>query len=158
MQQTSQPSLKKILLADQSTLIVVIFPVAAWLLLAMQVVMLLQATTEGKALTRLTEGTRLSLIFGVVGTVFAVLFVILRMRGYQRFFSQGVEVQGRITSTFMWRGRTSIRYTYDYMGQSYKGKASVMSISARGLRQGTDVVLLVDYQEPKRSLIREFYV
>ena len=159
MEQTPQPSLKKVMFADYSTSLVILIPVAAWLMLAMLGVMSLKAAADGKDLARGLEGMQISLVLAVAGTLFAILFVNLRLRMYRRRFAEGVEVPASIASVFTWRGRASVSYAYDYMGQSYKGKGAVMRISyRRPLGRGVPVTLIVDPQNPKRSLVRDFYL
>lgn len=154
---SSEPSLTKIILRSYSTFLVVLFAVVAWLLSAVLAVSLLGPAVKDRA--HALEGVQSALFLAIAGSLFAGLFVMLRVRAYRRRFAEGVEVPGIITFVFSWRGRASVRYAYDYMGQSYKGSGSVMRLTyGRPLRTGTAVTLLVDPQDPKRSLVRDFFV
>ncbi len=98
------------------------------------------------------------LIFGSIALVAVFIFAIR----YILLTTQVVdcrEVQGTITRAFYYRGAKRLTYTYIVDGATYKGKAFInITNASRGLEKDETVDLLVKNNNPKSSLIAEFYV
>ena len=74
-------------------------------------------------------------------------------------FSDSVEVVGQITNISFYKDRGRFEYTYTYQGQFYSGNNFIMKTKKiQYLRSNSQVVLLVDPDEPKHTLIQDVYI
>jgi hypothetical protein len=113
-------------------------------------------------------------IFVIIAVLNAVVFSS-RYGYYKKFFKIGQEIPATITyhsykSSFDWLDDMSIRkftcrirYSYTFNEQIYEGKSvikggNVIFSDSRKLRKGDEILILVDPDYPKRSIIRNMYM
>jgi hypothetical protein len=106
-----------------------------------------------------SEGAPLFLYLFIGGLVLGVPLAIWRIRTIQQLFARSVEVTGQVTNISFYKDRGRVEYTYTYLGQSYSGGNAIMKTGrTQQLRPGTQMVLLVNPDDPKHALIRDLYV
>lgn len=106
-----------------------------------------------------TEGTPIFFYALIIGLVIGTPLAIWRIRYIQQMFSKSVEVFGQITNISFYKDRGTFEYSYTYQGQSYSGKNAIMETrKTQQLRSGSQVILLVNPDEPEHALIRDFYI
>jgi hypothetical protein len=141
------PSLWRIIQNDYIAHMAFLFPVVFW---GMYVVF---------ALFRPGESTEFFLYAAPISTVLAVGVLLWRYRTFTTIFSDGLEVPGIVSNAGFFRGRGRIECTYTYQGQKLvSGNAIHETKRSREFKQGTDVTLAVDRNNPKRAFIRDLYL
>lgn len=153
------PSTWRIIVTDLPTLAVSLFAFSAWFLCGVLAVWGLAAAGRGVDPGRTREGALLGAQTAVLATLFALIFVVLRVRWFRALYSRGMVVPGTIVSAhFSSRGHGHVTYRYTYLGETYKRWRSVMLVPwTRGLKPGTQVPVVVDPEDPKQAVIRDIY-
>ncbi len=106
-----------------------------------------------------TEGAPLFLYMFIVGLVVGLPLAFWRIRSIQQMFAKSAEVVGQITNISFFKDRGRVEYSYTYQNQNYSGGNAIMKTGkTQQLRSGSQVVLLVNPDEPKHALIRDLYV
>jgi hypothetical protein len=106
-----------------------------------------------------TEGVSIFFYIFIIGLVFGTPLAIWRIRYIQQMFSDSVEVVGQITNISIYKDRGRFEYTYTYQGQLYSGNNFIMKTKkSQHLRSNSQVVLLVNPDEPTQTLIRDVYI
>lgn len=97
-------------------------------------------------------------VFALVGFVMGLLILVSRLRSISSLYERAVEVPGRILKVWFIKDRGRIEYTYSFRGQEYSsGKAVMKNRRTSDLESGRGVVVIVDPENPTKSLIRDLY-
>lgn len=106
-----------------------------------------------------TEGAPLFFYMFIIGLVIGLPLAFWRIRSIQQMFEKSVEVIGQITNISFYKDRGRVEYSYTYQNQNYSGGNAIMKTGkTQQLRSGSQVVLLVNPDEPKHALIRDLYI
>lgn len=106
-----------------------------------------------------TEGAPLFLYMSIIGLVVGLPLAIWRIRSIQQIFAKSVEVIGQVTNISFYKDRGRVEYSYTYQNKNYSGGNAIMKTGkTQQLRSGSQVMLLVNPDEPKQALIRDLYV
>ena len=93
-------------------------------------------------------------IFGL-----SVFGLILRCISIITLFNSGWEVKATINEMGFFRGRGYIQYIFPYQNGRYAGRMTVMKTKATSsYRVGDEVIVIVDRDNPKKSIIRDLFV
>lgn len=96
----------------------------------------------------------------IFSTTMGIFFLLWRRHFFHVLYTRGVDVIGCIdsASTFK-RGGSRVEYKYEYQGEKYwTGNALTDSAFRKyHFREGDDVALRIDPQNPKRAIIKELY-
>lgn len=140
--------LTRIIASDYAALLCVIGPVVALgLWVGVDVLGL------GKAGKR--EG--FTFLAGMAAVVSAVCLpaLVVRVRGIQAVFRDGVEVEGQVTSLQMMGDRGTIEYAFELDGREHRvSRAIAKSARTERLAVGTPVTVVVDPKDPSRAFLK----
>jgi hypothetical protein len=140
------PTLFRVIGTDYGALVAFLIPIIAWGLYGLGVVL---------EMSVFTDLPLLALIF----TVAAVLALWWRYRTISTIFSDGLEVPGVISGVSFFRDRGRVEYIYTYLGQKCRsGNAIHKTGRTTALKQGQDVTLVIDRNNPSRAFIRDLYL
>lgn len=92
-------------------------------------------------------------------TVVGITVVVWRYFYIHALFEDGIEVIGTITTINIMGDRGRLDYLYTYQNQRYTGWVPFYSNKIiSGLRPGEELFVIVDRNNPKRSIIRNFFL
>ena len=153
-----QPSIFRIIQSDYTAGLTVIVPLVVWgMYIATEYFGFFPGLGGRNPLTG--EDASFFLLLGIITTLICIPLLIWRVRSFQIIFSRGIEVSCHITNMRFNRGRGRVEYTYTYQGQTYQAGNGVFKTKrTKAIPQGDEVVLMVDQDNPKRSLIRDIYL
>ena len=96
----------------------------------------------------------LAIIAGIIG----IPLLVWRVKLISNLFEKGDEVKGFITYIGFHRDRGKIKYEYTYQNQKYQAGNSVFKTGrTKYYKQGDEIVLLVDSENPKKAIIKNLY-
>jgi hypothetical protein len=159
MTEKAKPSIVLIIKSDYLAYIGVLIPVIIFVMyIGFSFVDYLNVFREDKTI-QWAESLSVFFYVFVVGFVVGVPLAIWRIRYIQKLFSNGIEVVGQITNISFYKDRGKFEYTYTYQGQVYFGNNAIMETEkTHRLLAYSQVVLLVNPDEPKHALIRDVYI
>lgn len=119
-------------------------------------------------------------IAAAAATLVSLPLLVSRMIVYVRLFARGREVAGKVvsvTDSSSWLGggddvvgssslMSRVRYSYTFQGRTYEGSGVVRGwkhlgyqgmMDAAELRPGQEIRLLVDEEQPSRSIMRNLF-
>lgn len=106
-----------------------------------------------------TEGAPLFLYMLIFGLVVGLPLAFWRIHSIQQMFEKGVEVLGQVTKISFYRDRGRVEYSYTYQNLNYSGGNAIMKTGKTlQLSPGSQIVLLVNPDEPNCALVRDLYV
>ena len=74
-------------------------------------------------------------------------------------YNSGLEAKANVSEVGFFRDRGSIKYIYSYEGQRYAGHMTVMKNKSTSCYQiGDEIVVIVDREKSKKSLIKELFL
>lgn len=74
-------------------------------------------------------------------------------------YNSGLEARATVSEVSFFRDRGAIRYIYPYQGQRYAGRMIVMKNKLTDRYQiGDEVAVIVDRENPGKSIIRDLFV
>ena len=159
MTEKAKPSIVRILQSDYLALFGILVPVVTLIMYACVAYFGYFPGFRGRDPIQGTEGAPFFFYLFIIGLVVGIPLAIWRIRSIQQVFSKSVEVVGQITNISFYKDRGKVEYSYTYQSQSYSGGNAIMKTGkTQQLRSGSQVVLLVNSDEPKRALIRDLYV
>ncbi|MEA3309408.1 MAG: DUF3592 domain-containing protein [Chloroflexota bacterium] len=96
---------------------------------------------------------------GIFSLVAGVVLFYWRLSVIWSLFKRGVEVTGTIEKIAFHRDRGRVRYTYTYQDKDYHAESAIFKTKrTQGLREGLELVLIVDPDKPQHALIRALYI
>ena len=144
--QNQRPSLFRIITVDYPSLLSVLFPIIFWVFSAYYFYI----------------GDDSLLFFALLSvgvSVVGIPFLFWRYRIISSVFEDGIETQGTIMGVSFFRGRGRVEYTYNFQGQKYmSGNAINRTKHTKTLRDGQQVTILIDRNDPKRAFVKEIYL
>jgi hypothetical protein len=144
-----KPSIKKIIIVDYAAFMAFLFPIIMW---GMYIVL--------SVLNKEPIPTKFSLpiIFGII-TLGAIIVLIWRIQLINNVFSDGIESMATMDKVFFYRDRGRLDYIYVYMGEKFRSSNAVQKCKyTRGIEIGSQMVVMVDRNHPKRAFIRDLYM
>jgi hypothetical protein len=155
----SKPSIVRIIQSDFLALLGVIVPLVSLIMYVCVAYFGYFPGLRGRDPIQGTEGAPLFLYMFIFGLVAGLPLAFWRIRSIQQMFANSVEVVGQITNISFYKDRGRVEYTYTYQNQNYSAGSAIMKTGkTRQLSSGSQVVLLVNPNEPKRALIRDLYI
>jgi hypothetical protein len=145
--QAQPPSFWRILDTDYATWVCLATPIALWV-----VYLILKLIRQ----TYTDEPLYLSISAGA--TVIGILITLYRYFTTLNILNRGVPVKGKITRVQLFRGAGQIAYEFKHQGS--KHQASIMYHRGRKsvrFTQGMPVIVLVDPDNPRKTLVKEMY-
>lgn len=159
MSNKSKPSIVRIIQSDFLALLGVIVPLVSLIMYVCVAYFGYFPGLRGRDPIQGTEGAPLFLYMFIFGLVVGLPLAFWRIRSIQQMFANSVEVVGQVTNISFYKDRGRVEYTYTYQNQNYSaGNAIMKTGKTRQLSSGSQVVLLVNPDEPKRALIRDLYI
>jgi low affinity Fe/Cu permease len=143
-----RPSLIKIITVDYAAFLAFIFPIVMW---GMYIVLRVLDNEPKPSLFSLP------VIFGII-TIVAIIVVVWRIQLINSVFSDGIESMAKLDNVFFYRDRGKLEYIYIYMGEKYRSSNAVQKCKyTRDLQIGSEMVVMVDRNHPKRAYLRDLY-
>ena len=159
MANKTKPSLVRIIQSDYLALLGILVPSVSLIMYVCVAYFGYFPGLRGRDPIQGTEGAPLFFYLFIIGFVIGLPLSIWRVRSIQKMFANSVEVTGQITDLSFFRDRGRVEYSYIYQGQNYSGGNAIMKTGKTlQLRPGSQILLLVNPNEPKRALIRDLYV
>lgn len=144
---TRFPSLFKIVTIDATAFISLSIPVISGL------VYLLLSFQERDSIP-----IAVPVIFGII-SFFALITLVWRIQHFRNIFDDGQEVNATINNVWFFRDRGKIVYFYLFQGQKYVVENMVMKTkSTKSIQIGSELVALVDRNNPKRAVLRDLFL
>ncbi len=143
------PLLKKIIMVDYMAFVAFIFPFVIW---GMYIFLVF--------LEKVPTPTMFSLpaIFGLI-TLGAIIVLVWRIQIIRNVFSDGVEAMATLDKVFFYRDRGRLDYYYIFMGENYRSYNAVQKCKyTKDLQIGSQKVVMVDRNNPKRAFICDLYL
>jgi hypothetical protein len=155
----SKPSIVRIIQSDFLALLGVIVPVVLLIMYICVAYFGYFPGLRGHDPIQGTEGAPVLLYMFIFGLVVGLPLAFWRIRSIQQLFAKSVEINGQVTNISFIKDRGRVEYSYTYQNQKYSGGSAIMKTGkTQKLSSGSQVVLLVNPDQPKRALIRELYV
>jgi hypothetical protein len=159
MSNKSKPSIVRIIQSDFLALLGVLVPVVSLIMYICVAYFGYFPGLRGRDPIQGTEGAPLFLYMFIFGLLFGLPLAFWRIRSIQQMFAKSVEIVGQITTISFYKDRGRVEYAYTYQNQNYSGGNAIMKTGkTQQLTSGSQVVLLVNPDEPKRALIRDLYI
>ncbi len=141
-----RPALFRVISVDYLCLLSVLFPVVFWIY---SVYCFYTKNDSSQLFVLLSTG--LSLV--------GIPLLFWRYRLISAVFDDGIETQGTITGVRFFRGRGRVDYAYSFQGQKFVSGNSVnRTKSTSALRDGQQVTILMDRNDPQRAFVKEIYL
>ena len=159
MSEKARPSIVRIVQADYLALLGILVPVVSLIMYICIAYFGFFPGFRGHDPIQGTEGAPFFFYLFIIGLVIGIPLAIWRVRSIQQIFSKSVEVVGRISNISFYKDRGRVEYSYTYQGQNYSGGNAIMKTRiTQQLSSGSQVVLLVNPDQPKNALIRDLFV
>lgn len=98
------------------------------------------------------------LVITVIIFALALIFLIYRYFTILSLYNNGLEAKAIITGIGFFRDRGIIKYNFQFNGQNYASQMRVMkNKQTTSYQVGMEVIVIVDRENPKRSLIKELF-
>ncbi|MEN8242616.1 MAG: DUF3592 domain-containing protein [Chloroflexota bacterium] len=138
-----RPSLFRIAFTDYPTFLSLISPLILWI---------------GYFLSK--SGTDSSLLYiSIAVTVAAIPVIIWRILYFLKIFDVGEEATAEILGVRFYRSRGRVDFNYTYKGTDYTSSNLLLaSERVRNLTAGKEVTVLVNPENPKKSVIRDMFI
>ena len=82
-----------------------------------------------------------------------------RVSVFRSLFANGHRVAGRVASVFFFKDRGRIEYDYEYAGKALRsGNAVHKTKRTTSVEEGSVVTVLVDPNNPKRTILLDLYI
>lgn len=154
-----KPSIVRIIQSDYLALLGIIVPVVSLIMYICVAYFGYLPGLRGRDPIQGTEGAPLFLYMFIFGLVGGLPLTFWRIRTIQQMFAKSVEIIGQVTGISFIKDRGRVEYSYTYQNQDYSGGNAIMKTNkTKQLSSGSEVVLLVNPDDPKRALIRDLYV
>lgn len=141
-----KPSLFRVISVDYLSLLSVLFPVVFWIYSAY-------------CFFAQDDSLQMFVLLSMGLSLVGIPLLFWRYRLISAVFDDGVEAQGTITGIRFFRGRGRVDYVYSFQGQKYSSGNSVnRTKSTRALRDGQQVTILIDRNDPKRAFVKDIYL
>lgn len=155
---TQKPSVTRIILSDFTTALAMLIILVPWIMYIATAYFGFFPSLRGRDPLTGSDAPFFQNL-GIIATLIGIPLLVWRVRSFQALFARGVEVPGRITNVWFHRDRGRIEYEYTYQDKKYSsGNAVMKSGRTNKFRNGDELVLIVDPENPKRALIRELYI
>ena len=152
----SNPSIYWTLQSDYRASLGVLLPVVSWLLYLFVTHF---GLANGYDPLRGAAGAPFFFYLGLVSLLVGGALLYWRFSLIWSLFARGVEVTGTIAKIIFYRDRGRVRYAYTYQGESYQVESIIFKNKrTRGWREGVELVLIVDPDDPQHALIRALYI
>jgi hypothetical protein len=159
MAEKTKASALRIIQSDYLAIIGILFPVVMFILYLVVVYFGFFPGFRGRDPIQGVEGAPALLYAGIAGLILGLPLAYWRVRTIQQLFEKSVEVLGQITNIYFHRDRGRVEYSYTYQEKRYSGGSAIMKTGrTQNLRSGSQVVLLVNLENPKQALIRDLYI
>lgn len=143
-----QASLKKIIKNDYMAFTAFLFP------LVICFVYVLQYFLDGRSPVNLTQ----NILLGSLVLV-AIVSLAWRINLINGIFNDGIETRAVIDHVSFYRDRGRVRYTYTFRDEQYLSTSAVMKTKVtRQYQVGQSLIVLVDQNKPKRTVIRDLFI
>lgn len=153
-----EPSIFTIMWTDYPAFLAVLFAVMAWVIYIFLVGFGTPIDPENLTPQVLQENQRLFYIALAV-TLLALPVLVWRFMLIRKVIGSGKETKGKVESVFFYRDRGRVKYSYKHEGQSYSCNITLhRTRKTKAIKQGDQVILMVDPESPKRALIRDLYL
>ena len=147
---TWRPTVTRIIMMDYAAFLGLLIAVAPPAMLALSYIGVLGEQSDSDLL--------FWLFLALAGVVLGLLILFLRLRSIYRLYERAIEVPGIISKVWFTKDRGRVEYTYSFRGQEYSsGRAIMKSRRTSDLQSGRSVVVIVDPENPGKSLIRDLY-
>jgi hypothetical protein len=93
-------------------------------------------------------------------SVIAFIFLVWRRYFFHSIYIRGVDVTGHIHLANAYiSGGSRVEYKYEFQGEKYwRGNALTHKIFfSHNFREGDEVILMIDSENPKRAVIKDLY-
>ncbi|ETA69519.1 hypothetical protein MettiDRAFT_3021 [Methanolobus tindarius DSM 2278] len=93
-------------------------------------------------------------------SVIAIIFLVCRIHFFYSVYMKGVDVTGYIHLANAYKsGGSRVEYKYEFQGEKYwRGNALTHKIFfSNNFREGDEVILRIDSENPKRAVIKDIY-
>lgn len=103
-------------------------------------------------------GSPLILYLSILATAISPFLLVRRLRLIRAFLEEGDEVIGKIHYVYFYSDRGRVQYQYTYKDVNYSGSTAVHK-NERTLtfKDGQDIVLIVDRNNPQKSFVLDLY-
>jgi hypothetical protein len=152
-----QPSLVRIIQSDYAAFVAVLVSgLIAAISLVVAVLANLPGATPGAAGGE--PGSPALLVAALLAALAGLAVLAWRVWTIRGVYARGVEGGGVLTGVTAVKDRARLIFRFDHAGQTYECGCSVhLNQRTRRLKQGTDVVVVVDVVDPRRSLLRDLF-
>ena len=141
-----KPSLFRVISVDYLSLLSVLFPIVFWIYSA-------YCFYSGD------DSLQIFVLLSTAISIVAIPLLFWRYRVISSVFDDGIEVQGTLTGVRFFRGRGRVDYAYSFQGQKFASGNSVNRTRyTKELRDGQQVTILMDRNDPKRAFVKEIYL
>ena len=152
----ASPSLSRIVSTDYAALLGAILPVVGLVLWAANAFFGFPGRWRGRDIQQ-ADPTFVWIGIGMVAL--GLMLLIWRVRSFQSLFASGHRVPGRVTTVSFFKDRGRIEYEYEYGGAAlHAGNAVHKTKRTTAIQQGMPVTVLVDPNNPKRTILLDLYV
>jgi hypothetical protein len=160
IQNNQTPSFFQVIKNDFLSFLAIILPIVGWGIY-------IAVAFFGISFTNRRSGTVVggsgdNFVFIIIALVFTILGISLlhwRVSSIQNIFKSGERVMGKITNISFFKDRGRIEFSYNYSRQNFQNGSAIMKNSkTQSYRNGDEVVLIVDSNDPNRVLIQDLYI
>ena len=153
-----KPSIYRIIRSDYAATLTAIMIVVIWgMYIALNYFGYLPGTRGRDPLTEADAPFFRNL--GFVVTLIGMPIIGWRIRFFRKMFEFGEEVPGEVVNIWFRGDRGKIEYTYRYQNENYHSKKFIFkSERTKHHIQGDKVTLMVNPENPKQNVIKDFYL
>lgn len=143
-----QPSLLKIITIDYAAFLGWLVPVTMW---AFYIFLLIVGNIH------LQDITYLIMVIGF--SVIGLTILLWRILTIHTVFNDNIQTPGNISHLAFFRDRGRVEYVYTYQAQKYCSGNGIHKVKqTEQIRVGSNTILVVDRNNPKRAFIRDLYL
>lgn len=147
-------SLKQLVWTDYPAFYAFLIPLVSWI-----IILAWAPDWRGDGPIIKPEARPIFLGLAFLATIISLGVLALRIRLFFRVFRDGKQVHGKILQVEIRRDHGRVEYTYIYNHKEYFSRAEVhRNAETKALKNGDQVLLLVDPNKPSRAFIRDLYV
>jgi hypothetical protein len=153
------PNFSRLIQVDYPSAIYFLMPVLLWgFFLFFALIGVLSGGLEQAVFTR-PNFISVTLIGAVGATVLFLPLLYFRFRRFRNFFTNGVEITGKIEGVGFNRERGAIEVSYRYQGEDFNCRSAIFkSDLTKDLKSGKDILLVVDPEKPGKAYIKDLYL
>ncbi len=160
IQYNQKPSFFNVMKNDYLSFLAIILPIVGWGIYI--AVAFFGVSFTNRRSGSVVGGSGNNYGFIIIAFVFSIIGIILlywRVSSIQQIFKSGVRVIGKITDVSFFKDRGRIEFSYNYSRQNFqKGSAIMKNSKTQSYRNGDEVVLIIDSNDPNRVLIQDLYI